>query len=214
MSVLMPKCRICKANFKPVFNTTEVTCGEYSCRLSYALIWSKNEKKRQKKEIDTKVKAIKDKVKDWEKIIQPKINKIARIIDKDLPCLATGRNGQIHGGHIFSRGAHSNMRFNLHNIHRQTAQSNHWQNDDMKLREGLKKEYGVEYYEFLESIKACEPLKFTTEEYKELNKRVNEVLRWVVNYGANNARERIRLRDVCNRKLNIYHFNYQNFAGF
>jgi len=210
----MPKCRICKANFKPVHNTTEVTCGEYSCRLSYALKWSKNEKKRQKKEVDKKVKAIKEKVTKWEKIIQPKINKIARIIDKDLPCLATGRNGQIHGGHIFSRGAHSNMRFNLHNIHRQTAQSNHWQNDDLKLREGLKREYGVNYYEFLESMKGCKPLKFTTDEYKELNKRVNEVLRWVETQEAKNDVERLELRDICNKRLNIYLYEYQCFFNF
>ena len=210
----MPKCRICKAVYKPIYNSTEVTCGEYSCRLSYALKWRETEKKRKQKEVDKKVKAIKEKVKDWERIIRPKINRIARIIDKDLPCLATGRKGQIHGGHIFSRGAHSNMRFNLHNIHRQSAQSNHWQNDDFKLREGLKREYGIKYYEFLESMKGCPPLKFTTEEYKELNKSVNEVLKWVQSQEAKDASERMALRNICNMKLNIYYYHFQTYSPF
>ena len=34
---------------------------------------------------------------------------------------------QMHAGHVYSRGSNPMLRFNLHNIHRQSAQSNHFQ---------------------------------------------------------------------------------------
>lgn len=96
---------------------------------------SKFEKEEKKKSYQKK-KQQKDKLENWYARLQDKINIIVRLIDKGLPCIATKRiPNQMHAGHVFSRGSNPTIRFNLHNIHRQSAQSNHFQNDDGLLRE-------------------------------------------------------------------------------
>jgi len=111
------------------------------------LIKAKTDVKIEKRK---EFKALKNDIVDWKPKLQMKINLIVRLIDKGLPCLARGVNAkQMHGGHIFSRGSNRTMRYNLHNIHRQSAQSNHFQNDDGLLREGLSNEYGYEYMDFI-----------------------------------------------------------------
>ena len=67
---------------------------------------------------------------DWGPKLQDVVNAIVRTIDKDLLCLARNKRGQMHAGHVYARGGNATIRYNLHNIHRQSAQSNHHQNDD------------------------------------------------------------------------------------
>jgi hypothetical protein len=172
---------------------------------------------KAKKEVERKQKA------DWRKrykkgkdelmtigerqaILQEEVNTIVKLIDKGLPCLA--RNyypGQIHAGHVFARGGNSTIKFNLHNIHRQSAQSNKWQNDDGLLREGIEKEYGKEYMEFISQLRRTPELKYTHEEYKELIVRARKL---VTEYQARNRTyskaERIEHRNRVNALLGIY----------
>lgn len=129
-------------------------------------------KKKVAKEKKAEKKNKENELVDWSKKLVVKMQEIARLIDAGQPCLARGNHpGQMHGGHVFSKGSNPTMKFNLHNIHRQGAQSNHFQNDDGLLREGLINEYGQDYYEFLSEMRSCEALKYTNMEYMEFYKK-------------------------------------------
>lgn len=158
----------------------------------------KEQKQKRKKELEKFI--------DYKLKIQTVVNEISRLIDIGLPCLALGYHAnQIHGGHIFSRGAESNMRWNLHNIHRQSAKSNHSGNDDGLLREKLQLEYGVEYYEFLKWCRQTPQIKFTQPELKELYRRACKIRNRYKRAGKRFSRdERISERNKVNLELGIY----------
>lgn len=153
-----------------------------------------------------KTKKVKELHEDWSKKLQDKINLISRLIDKGLPCLA--RNyvpKQMHGGHVYARGGNSTMRYHLHNIHRQSAQSNHFQNDDGMLREGIVKEYGQPYMDYISSLRQMPTLNYSNMDYKEFYhkacKIANELKKLDCEY---TLQERIHKRNVINNNLGIY----------
>lgn len=206
------KCIVCKKLFQP-FKTTQRTCS-VQCAIDYA---KSKEEKRQAKEWLERKKVLKLKTTDWKKSLQTEINKIARLIDLGLPCLATNYPAnQMHGGHVYSRGGHSNMRFHLANIHRQAANSNHWQNDDAKLRDGLINEYGQDYFDWLTSLKSMPQVKYTNEDYNTLTTKARAIVRRLekMNNSVNlprSVKERIELRSQINEELSIYPEQYQKF---
>lgn len=163
-----------------------------------------------------KTKIAKAKVTKWNEKLQGKVNEIARLIDKGLPCLARNfTNCQIHGGHVFARGGNSSIKYNLHNIHRQSAQSNKWQNDDGLLREGIVKEYGQDYMDFISGLRRTEPLNFKNEEYHTLYLKASKMannLRKTLNYPLT-EKQRIELRNTVNKELGIYADEYCNYAS-
>lgn len=167
-------------------------------------------KKREKE----KTKVAKAKVTKWNDKLQGKVNEIVRLIDKGLPCLARGfTNCQIHAGHVYARGGNSSIRYNLHNIHRQSAQSNKWQNDDGLLREGVVKEYGQRYMDFISELRRTEPLKFKNEEYHALYLKASKIannLRKTLSYPLT-EKQRIELRNTVNKKLGIYADEYCDY---
>lgn len=166
-----------------------------------------NEKKKAEKE--NKVKLT-----DWKPKLQSKINLIARLIDIGLPCLARGYHAdQIHGGHIFSRGSSQNMKFNLHNIHRQSAQSNHYQNEDGLLREGLVNEYGNEYFEFISSLRETPIIKYSNKEYHDFYKHASSIANEIKKQGRvfDTIEKRIFMRNEINNQLAIYDQKYCEF---
>lgn len=155
----------------------------------------KEERKRKESYIDYKLK------------LQTKINEIVRLIDYGQPCLARRIiPNQIHAGHVFSRGSHPSMKFNLHNIHRQSAQSNHYQNEDGLFRDGLKKEYGLKYYEFLNSMRSLPALKFSNQEYKNFYKKACKIASLMKKEAEiyTTPLERINKRNEVNKELSIY----------
>lgn len=158
-----------------------------------------------------KTKKAKEKIINWNTKLQSKINEIVRIIDNGLPCLARGTYPkQMHAGHVYARGGNQSIRFNLHNIHRQSAQSNHFQNDDGLLREGLITEYGNEYMQFISNLRRTEPLKYKNEEYHDLYKKACEIankLRKTVNKPIP-IEYRIESRNSVNIELGIYNEEY------
>lgn len=170
-------------------------------------------RKKAEKTLKQKEKEEKDKIIDYPKKLQERVNEIARLIDIGLPCLARGYHAnQIHGGHIFSRGSSRPMRYNLHNLHRQGAQSNHFQNEDGLLREGLKNEYGLDYYEFLSSLQRIPPLKFSNAEFKNFYKTACGIANLLKKEGRNfNLEQRIKMRNQINIDLGIYEKEYCEF---
>tara|TARA_R110002049_G_scaffold309180_1_gene518108 strand:- start:7048 stop:7740 length:693 start_codon:yes stop_codon:yes gene_type:complete len=143
--------------------------------------------------------------------LQSKVNQIVRFIDKSEPCLAKGIfSKQVHAGHIYSRGSNPTIKYNLHNIHRQSAQSNHFQNEDGLLREGLMQEYGKDYYDFVSELRRTPSIKYTNEEYKSFYKKAcklyNELKKALKPFKTEN--KRINERNRINLELNIYAKEY------
>ena len=95
----------------------------------------------------------------WKKDLQDVVNWIVKQIDKDLPCIS---HPELKGflrydaGHYFTVKAHSDIRFNVHNIHKQNSQSNERNGGDGNYVLGIKKRYGNEYLEMMLGL----PLKY------------------------------------------------------
>lgn len=173
-------------------------------------------KNKKEKEKDEKRKSRENKSLslDWGKKLQTEINSIVRAIDKGLPCLARRKRGQIHAGHVFARGGNQTIRYNLHNIHRQNAQSNHFQNDDGLLREGLINEYGQGYMDFISSLRQTPSLEFNNTEYRDLTNRARVILKALKEDGKIYSKsERIEVRNRINLELGIYNEKYCEFQN-
>jgi len=145
------KCKECKQPFtpnKPIQPYCSPVCMWEAGKKALALK-TKKENQEWKKTEKEKIKSLSD----WKADLQTEVNSIVRLIDKGQLCLARQINaGQLHGGHVFSSGANKNFTYNCHNIHRQSAQSNHWQNDDALMKEGLEREYGRSYLLFVTAL--------------------------------------------------------------
>ena len=165
---------------------------------------SKNKARRERE------KTLKDELTNWRAKLQTRLQEISRLIDIGLPCLALGYHaGQIHGGHIFAKGGNKTISLNLHNIHRQSAQSNKNHNDDGLLREKLSQEYGHKYFEFISGMRQCEALHYTNLEYMEFYKTANEIALMLKKSGQNfDLKGRITMRNEVNLTLGIYPEKY------
>ena len=196
------KCKACGAKFLPRYNTTQQVCST-DCAIKLAR--KKEAKKARKKHLEQKRKFNQNDPKWVKSKLQQTVNAIVREIDRDLPCLATGKlTGQMQAGHVFSRGAHPQMRFNLHNIHRQTAYSNNQQSHDGLMQENLSLEYGAEYLEYLKDLRGSVPPKLATYEYYQAYLRARKVLKEMDSIVVQGVKMRLRLRNEANKYLAIY----------
>lgn len=196
------KCKSCGVEFSPRYNTTQQVCST-SCAIKLAR--EREAKKARKKHLEQKRKFNQNDPKWVKAKLQQAVNAIVREIDRDLPCLATGKlSGQMQAGHVFSRGAHPQMRFNLHNIHRQTAYSNNQQSHDGLMQENLALEYGVEYLEYLKDLRGSVPPKLATYEYYEVYLKARKMLKEVQGLEVQSATSRLDLRNQVNTALAIY----------
>lgn len=171
---------------------------------------------KNKVEIETRKKKREDRSlqKNWGKQLQITINSIVRTIDKGLPCLARNQKGQIHAGHVYPRGGNQIIKFNLHNIHRQSAQSNHYQNDDGKLREGVVNEYGQEYMDFISELRRTPSLQYNNKEYRSLTYKARKILKELKEQDRIYSKsERIEMRNRINVELGIYDLVYCRFEN-
>ena len=141
----------------------------------------------------------------WSNKLQTEVQYIARLIDSKLPCIASGELGQMHGGHVWSKGGSYDCRFNLHNIHRQNAKSNKWKNDDHRMWMGIEREYGKGYHDFVVNLKGKPTQKYTNTEYMEFYDKAVEVSAILKrNPNQKSVAERIRLRNWANEKIGLY----------
>jgi hypothetical protein len=212
------KCRICKESFEPKNNFIPV-CDNVDCKTKYAMsVVEKTklakEREERKKRVEEK-KKMRDAITNWKNELQDEVNLIIRLIDKDLPCLAKGKySNQVHAGHIFSRGSNQTIRYNCHNIHRQSAQSNHFQNDDGLLREGLVNEYGQDYMEFISALRRTPKLEYNNQEFHEFTLKARVISAKLKKADkVYSLKERIELRNQINLELGVYQeefciFNY------
>ena len=208
-----PKVIICKTkgcdNVFKQFLTTQNKC--IPCLVENQKAADLKKQKLEEKKLITKYK---ENTTNYSKILQDNINKIVRLIDKGQPCLARGNKPkQIHAGHVFARGGNPSIRYNLHNIHRQSAQSNHYQNDDGILKEGLVKEYGQDYMTFISELRRTKALNYSNIQYKHFNELALDIIRMLVKKDCiYSLAERISLRNEINNTLEIYPREFCEFA--
>jgi hypothetical protein len=190
----------CGKMFTPMFSTVQMVCSP-KCAVMY----------NSEKEIKKRVESIKiENMEVFKERLQTKIQEISRLIDKGMPCLATKAiPKQMHGGHVFARGGNSYMAMNLHNIHRQSAQSNHFQNDDGLMKEGLKNEYGEDYLEFVSNLRRTPNPNLNNMEYASIYKKAYKVANKLIKLNQEySLKKRIELRNEVNLELGIYDKEY------
>jgi len=167
-------------------------------------------KQKQNKDWKQEKKAIKERLKthsEWMNELQKLINRIARLIDYGQPCIARPNLKNENGGHFKSVGGHSNIRFNLHNIHGQSIHSNKWKSGEEGLfRLGLIRVYGLIYCEYVESLNMeYLSIKLSIDDIKEKLPICREIIRALeANQFVRSATERMRLRDYYNEIIGIY----------
>ncbi len=202
------KCIICTEWFSPRFKTTEKCCS-VSCAITHAtnlrekkdkLNWQK-EKKKRTDELKTHS--------DWSKELQIEVNTIVRLIDKGAPCISSLRNGneQMQGGHRFSVGAFPQLRFNLFNIHGQTASENMYNSGNPDgYDHGLSCIYGDKYLKEVHGLKKKYPiLKLSITELIHAKARAKKIVKGLKELNATfTPEQRIELRRKYNKILNIY----------
>ncbi len=180
-----------------------------------ATVWDKKVQKKTVSRKKEKEKELRKNTTNWKEKLQGKVNEIVRIIDNGQPCLARGFiNYQMHAGHVYARGGNQTIRYNLHNIHRQSAQSNKWQNDDGLLREKLSEEYGNDYMEFISDLRRTPAISYKQFEYEHLySKACKTALKLKKSITQPlNKNQRIELRNQVNIELGIYDKQYCVFS--
>lgn len=169
--------------------------------------------KETQKQARQKHRAEKLKITDFSSKLQSALQETARIIDYGQPCLARQNiPAQFHGGHIITKGSNKQLSYNLHNIHRQGGTSNHTQKEDPLMWEGLRREYGLEYHDFVLGLKKLQTLKPTQHELKEAYEAVTKLNKKLRNRkNIYNTQERIEARNDINLLLGLYPEEYAIF---
>jgi len=203
---MKPKfCKTCKTKFTPD-RQFQQTCS-FDCAIGLVKF---NQAKKAKKDWVKEKAERKEKImtkSDWEKLLQILINNIARLIDHNQPCIATGATtGKRNGGHRYSVASNPSIRFNLHNVHIQSEHSNVWKGgDNDRYDEGLIKVYGIEYKEYIRSLNQIPPLHLNIETIKEkiiIAKLIKKELIELNN--TYTTTERIELRTEFNNRIGLY----------
>lgn len=103
------------------------------------------------------------------------INKLAKLIDYNRPCISCGSFEPLEAGHYYSVGAFANMQWYIHNIHGQCHYCNHNLSGNRKgYRNGLLERYGQEYVDTLEAFNSKNKLlKLNRYDIAELTKTIN-----------------------------------------
>lgn len=147
------------------------------------------------------------------KKLQPVINSIARLIDYGCPCIATNNYGKENGGHFISVGANPTISLNLHNIHIQSFESNHFKSgDNIKYEIGIIDRYGKRYLEFMKSLQQTPEIKLTKtnlEAIRTIAMGIEKTLKKEQNLRT--PIQRMKLRNDVNVWLGIYE---QKFAVY
>lgn len=202
------KCKECKKVFEK-HQPLQYVCSPI-CAINYA---KKKEKSKWQKEKKQRLIDLESLSGIKSKYIQPKINELVRIIDNGHPCIATGNFGKANAGHFYHAGGHSQIRFNLHNIHIQSFESNHFKSGDaLNYIKGIKQTYGEQYFNFMDNLTNTPPDFNSKAFYLNLSSKVlPEVKKWLkteINGKIQDSENRIRLRNEVNLLLGIYENEY------
>jgi len=155
---LTANCKYCKAKIVKA-EALRVPLGYFcdtKCAYEYQLDKRQaSAKKAVKKDIAIRKEKLKT-VSDYAAEAQTSVNAYIRLRDKGKPCISCDRpdtgDHQRHASHYRSRGACSQLRFNLDNIHASCATCNNHQSGNLiEYRIRLIKKLGSEKVQWLES---------------------------------------------------------------
>jgi len=209
---MKPKlCKVCKTKYTPVKPLQQV-CNPL-CAIEYSKI---HLPKVKMTEANNKRKENKAKLKDlenlsyWKKILQAQINSIVRLIDKDCPCISSGRPYRTddQAGHFYSVGSTPALRFNLLNLWSQSIRDNmHNSGNLLNYREQLVKFDIIDLVE-TERLK-YQTLKLSIDEIKEAIIKTKIVKKLMIDknndvFNPRSVTKRVELRIEFNRFIEIY----------
>jgi hypothetical protein len=173
----LPKCKICKKEFKP-FQSTQQVCG-WECAQKFA------EQKRLKKE-RKEYREARERLKttgDWIADVQAVFNRYIRLRDEALPCVSCGRTevewtrgGRWDAGHFLSVGSHPELRFHEDNVHKQCKKCNGGAGKYAKKNYSVSAAYEIELISRIGQKKVDrlkgmhEPAHYTIDDLKDLKK--------------------------------------------
>lgn len=203
----MAKCKICKEKFNPK-QKGQFVCS-YECAFAYV---KKQREKKQKKEWNERKKELKPKVKskEYKANLQAEINKLARKIDSHFGYLCIDCNKpygkQIDAAHFHNKGGHSNITYNLHNLHSARSYCNKYDSQHKVGYEiGLKQRYGIEYLNLVGEL----PIKYDNIGLKEFEivealKTVRKLNREFENHIDKMGVNGKEVREYFNNLIGIY----------
>jgi len=195
-------CKVCKAKYTPN-RPLQMLCS-VKCSYKYVEILNKKKARKEKQEGYERLMTHSD----WSNELQKIMNHIARLIDKDVPCISSLRmGGKIAGGHRFSVGANPQLRFNLLNIHAQSFEQNsHKSGNPDGYDKGLLELYGSEYLETVHELKTkYTTLKLTIPELIQAKSKASKVVSALKKLDSTYApKMRIELRRKFNEQIGIY----------
>lgn len=203
------RCKCCGKKFTPR-KPLDYICSA-QCFYDYGM---KQLAKKKKADWQVEKKQMKERIAtmgDYEKILQTEINTIIRLIDKGCNCISCNmglQNKMLYAGHFHAVGGNKSLRYNLHNIARQCFKCNgHNGGEPVKYLEGLEREYGAEYAEFVHYgiRRRYVIMKWTVEDIKEWTMIARLIIKELKGLENNyTAQERIELRTEYNFRLKIY----------
>ena len=170
------KCKVCRAEFLPSFNTTQRVCG-VECSIAKAkatrLAAERVVAKKDRRETREKLEKLKTRT-DWVKDAQKAFNAYIRARDARRPCICCGRpfephrpGGAVDAGHYLSVGSSPHLRFEEANVHAQRKSCNRpGGTSRVSFRNGMIERIGLAALEALESDQA--PRHYSIDDLKAL----------------------------------------------
>ena len=212
MEKKLPKCRNCKERFTPFYNNAL----QPYCMKKDECIKAHVDKQKADNEKRMNIRA-KNKRKDHPETYYKEnkaqllqlVQHIARLIDKDVHCIDCDRT-EAHrwdGGHFVSKGSNKAISLNLHNIFKQNGWcNNQGQTSNEAFLIGVKKMYGNEYGEYVDSLTALFPyIGLKAPDYPQ---KITEALKIVRELKSKDEtytpKQRIKLRTKYNKRIGIY----------
>ena len=206
-----PRCKFHKTRFEQKYFNQKFCLSDEACIKAFVAYNRGERAKNEQKSWNQRKEILKDKVKtlsDYKKELQTLINAIVRMIDFGQPCIATGATtGKMNAGHYISIGSNDTLRYHFDNIHIQSEHSNTWKSGDtIRYQEGLKRVYGQEYFDYVESLRSIPAIKLTIFELKEKIIIARKILKDLQAPPEQiyDRSARLYLRKNFNRKLGIY----------
>lgn len=192
----------CGKKFMPTFNNLQKVCSPLC---AVALVCQLAEKKDKIRMREMKVKTRTHSY--YEEKLQVIVNAIARKIDEKEPCISSGRKtGKMNGGHYASVGSNNSIRFNLHNVHKQSFADNHFLSSNREgYDKGLIARYGQEYFDYVKYglTKDFPEVKLSKDQLRACIASARAFLK-ELNEGKWSEATGIEKRNVGNMKIGIY----------
>jgi hypothetical protein len=184
----------------PQYSTTQVVCS-HKCAIELS----------RKKIIEDRYNEAKEsvlKLTDLYNLLQPKVNHIARLIDKGELCISCRKQSKKeNGGHFHAVGGNHSLRFNLHNLYQQCEHCNTHKHANIdNYRKGIIEVYGSQQMEYIDNLKAIYPeMILTKDDVKVCIKTATAIVKELIAKNEIYHPEvRLKLRTKYNEQIGIY----------